>query len=159
MSVKFQENERPFVERAENYCAASEQCASSVRAKLLVWGASHELTDKVMKHLKEADFINEMRYAKLYCGSKLRQQKWGKVKMAYQLRAKQIPRNIIDAAIASVDEQAYKEALQSLLVEKWALLASESDDRKRRVKLTNFLASKGFEASEIQECIQNNINE
>lgn len=150
MEYKFDENLLPIIQRAEKYCANDEHCRSSVRAKLLVWGATRPQADMIVQYLVDSDFINELRYAQHYCGSKMRMQKWGRVKMAYQLRSKQIPKAIIEKTLASLDKDAYTSILADLARTKWEQLATEPDQNRRRTKVVNFLCSKGFELSEVQ---------
>lgn len=158
MGIKFEEKDMPFVQKAETYCAADEQCRSAVRAKLLVWGASRTLIDDIIKHLVDNDFINEQRYTRQYCDSKLRLQKWGRIKISYQLRAKQIPKNIIEKSISEIDGEVYGKVLFDLAENKWATLQNEANSLKRKNKLVTFLASKGFEMDEILEAIEPIIN-
>lgn len=150
MDVYFDDRVLPIVQKAEKYCSADEHCRSSVRAKLFGWGALRTDVDVIIEYLCENDYINEERYALVYCNSKMRSQKWGRIKMAYQLRSKQIPKEIIESTLKQIDETAYNEILDGLAESKWELLADESDERKKRIKFFNFLASKGFENDEIQ---------
>ena len=153
MEKTLDEKLAPLVQRAEKYCADDEHCRSSVRAKLLVWGASRADADAIVDHLVENDFINEERYAEHYCGSKMRMQKWGRVKMAYQLRSKQIPKAIIEQTLANLEKDAYNRILFDLARTRWEQLATEADPNRRRIKVTNFLSSKGFEINEIQQTL------
>lgn|SRR5574344_2652946 len=153
MSQIFDENDLPLVQKAERYCAMDEQCRSSVRAKLLVWGASRVQIDKIIPYLCEEDYVNEERYANAYCDSKLRIQKWGRIKLAYQLRAKQIPHPIIESAIANINPEVYTSVMNHLILAKWSTLPKD-DAFKCRSKLINFLNSKGFEPEEVQESLK-----
>ncbi|MCR5424407.1 MAG: RecX family transcriptional regulator [Bacteroidales bacterium] len=156
--VKLTENDLPYAEKAEHYCAMEEHCTSAVRAKLLTWGASREQVDRITDYLVQNDYINEPRYARQYCDSKLRMQKWGRIKMAYHLRAKQLPKPVIETAIEGLDEVLYSSVLRELAEGKWEQLKGEENPMKRKGKLVTFLASKGFEMDEIQETIQSLTN-
>ena len=94
-NFNFTESEMTFVTKAEQYCATGEQCRSAVRDKLLTWGANQVLRERIVEYLTENDFINEERYCRIYCESKLRLQKWGRVKIEYQLRSKRIDNSTI----------------------------------------------------------------
>lgn len=153
MEYKFDEKMQQLAQKAEKYCAQDEHCRSSVRAKLLIWGATRTQADLIVQYLVDNDFIDELRYAQHYCGSKLRMQKWGRVKMAYQLRSKQIPRSIIEKTLATLDMDAYNRILFDLTRTRWEQLVTEPDMAKRRLKVTNFLSTKGFEPNEIQQSL------
>ncbi len=152
MTQEFNDAEMPFVQRAEHYCAGDEQCISSVRTKLMTWGADRQLIERILQYLVREDFINEQRYAIAYCQSKMRNQKWGRIKLAYQLRSKLLPRNIVEMAVASVDQEEYKEVLHDLAAAKWKDL--QNDPVKGANKLAYFLQSHGYDTEEIREVIQ-----
>ncbi|MDY5968528.1 MAG: RecX family transcriptional regulator [Bacteroidales bacterium] len=152
MIPEFNENELPFVQRAERYCAGDEQCVSSVRTKLMTWGADRQLIERILQYLCREDFINEQRYAHAYCKTKMRGQKWGRIKLSYQLRSKLLPREVVEEAIASIDPEEYHQIMIDLAVKKWKEL--EHDTLKGRSKLAYYLQSHGYEAGEIQDALK-----
>ena len=151
---KYTENELLLISKAEQYCATGEQCRSAVRDKLYAWGANREQAERVVNHLVANDFINEARYCRIYCESKLHLQKWGRIKMAYQLRLKRIENNVIEEALKNLDAEQYAEALQQLAETKMKSL-TESDPHKREAKLMSYLASHGFEPEQIHNVVNN----
>ncbi len=153
----FNESEIPFLQKAEQYCAQEEQCRSSVMDKLTRWGASHELSERIITHLVKNNFINEERFCRIYCESKLNLQKWGRIKIAYQLRAKRVEKRHIDEALKGLDTNRYHEVLLQLAQNKSHILKDE-DPLKKKAKLISFLASHGFESNEINNVL-NEINE
>lgn len=152
--ASFTENELQFLQKAERYCAADEQCRSSVRAKLVTWGVPREIHDKIMKHLVDQGYINEQRFARIFCESKLRNQKWGKIKLVYHLRIKQIPSPIIEQSINSIDHELYTQVLTSLAEKRLETLEPEDGPKKNHAKMVSFLAQRGFEVNEIESVIK-----
>ena len=148
----FTESEMAFVTKAEQYCATGEQCRSAVRDKLLTWGAGQELRERIVDYLAENDFINEERFCRIYCESKMRLQKWGRVKIAYQLRSKRIDNNTINKALQEIDEEEYQRTLTTLTENKNSNI-TEPDNKKRRAKLMSFLSSHGFTIDEIENAV------
>lgn len=149
----FTESELAFLSKAEQYCAGGEQYRQAVVKKLLAWGADRDTAYKVVDHLCENDFIDEARYCRIYCESKLHLQKWGRIKMAYQLRAKGISNALIEEALANLDTDQYSDTLVQLAASK-ARTLHESDPMRRRQKLMGFLASHGFEMNEITRAME-----
>lgn len=145
---KFTEADKAFISKAEQYCATAEQCRTSVMEKLLTWGADRELAGNIVDHLVENGFIDEARYCRIYCESKLHLQKWGRIKINYMLRNKRIDNKIIANALQQIDKEQYSETLRQLAESKIRTL-NETDPHKRISKLVSFLASHGFEQSEI----------
>lgn len=152
-SYNFSESERAFVAKAEQYCASYEQCRSSVKDKLAQWGADKELAGRIVDYLVENEYIDERRYCRLFCESKLHLQKWGRNKIQYQLRMKQIDQETIDEALDNLDPVQYSETLSQLVHSKSRSI-KESDPRKRQAKLMSFLASHGFTLGEIHEALR-----
>jgi regulatory protein len=151
-NFNFTENEMTYVTKAEQYCATGEQCRSAVRDKLLTWGASQVLRERIVDYLTENDFINEERYCRIYCESKIRLQKWGRVKIAYQLRSKRIDNSTINKVLQEIDEEEYQRTLTTLTENKNKNIV-EPDNKKRRAKLMSFLSSHGFTISEIENAV------
>lgn len=151
-NFNFTESEMAFVTKAEQYCATGEQCRSAVRDKLLTWGAGQELRERIVDYLTENDFINEERYCRIYCDSKMHLQKWGRVKIAYQLRSKRIDSTTINKALQEINEEEYQETLTNLTKNKNNSI-TEPDNKKRRAKLMSFLSSHGFTISEIENAV------
>lgn len=143
-----------MITKAEWYCAEKEQCCYDVGRKLRGWGADSAQVEAVVAHLVASNFISEERYAHAFARGKFHQQKWGRVKIAYQLREKQLSGEVIDKAIAAIDADEYRATLLALATAKWRSLAA-ADDYLRRRKLMAYLCSKGFEMHEIQEVMQN----
>lgn len=136
--------------KAERYCANEEQCRTSVRKKLCDWGASIESSNRIVNHLVDQGYIDERRYAKFYCSCKLRNQKWGRLKVVSQLRMKLIPPKFITEALLEVPDEEYRAILQSVADSKWETYSLSDSIDRRRSKLNTFLQSRGYESPEIQ---------
>ena len=141
-----------YLSKAERFCAMGEQCEYAVREKLRTWGASDEESDAVVERLKALDFLNERRFVEIYCRSKVRQQRWGRRKIQYQLRMKRIPDVLIREGMSAVADEDYFAALQSVAESKWR--TCNPADSRSKYKLTAFLQSHGFELDEIKSVIE-----
>ncbi len=151
-------NGKQLLDRAQRYCATSEQCCSSVQKKLLDWGANLTTANTIVDMLVSEKYIDEARYSVAYVDSKVRHQRWGRIKIAYELRLKRIPNNVVTKAMTTVDEAAYAESLQSLTAMKLAALGN-LEPHQIRTKLNTYLSSRGFTAEEINNSINQNINQ
>lgn len=140
--------------KAERYCSNEEQCRTSVRKKLCDWGASLDVSGRIVERLCSQGYIDERRYAKTYCESKLRNQKWGRLKVIYQLRSKQIPPKFITEGMTAVGEEEYRAILQGVAEQKWSTYNAGEDLARKKAKLNTFLSSRGYEMQEIQGVLQ-----
>ncbi len=143
------------LERARCWCAAEERCESGVREKLVVWGAGADDADEIVAVLREEGYLDDVRYARAYCESKMLHQHWGRQKVIYQLRLKRLPREAIEEGMAAVDEEQYMEMLREVAEKKLSAVGGErgpvGTDVRR--KMMAFLSSRGFTMSEINEVI------
>lgn len=128
---------------AAAYCATAERCVSDVRAKLERSLASEEQQQTVIDYLVKQGYLDESRYARAFVHDKFRFAGWGRIKIRYALRMKNVPDAAISEALASIDEEDYQSRLKSILQAKKQTLSG--DDYAVRGKLMRFAASRGFE--------------
>ncbi|WP_443943610.1 regulatory protein RecX [Pedobacter sp. AW1-32] len=130
--------------KAENFCAYQERSQKEVRGKLLDWGIRGDELEEIITELILNNFLNEERFAKQYVSGKFNIKKWGRIKIKQGLKLKGVPEKMIQKALYSMDDDDYSKVLEDLLTKKSQLL-TESDAFKRKIKLTAYLQSKGFE--------------
>lgn len=135
--------------KIKNYCAYQERCHQEVIEKLYAMGLSSNTVDELTVELIRDNFLNEERFAKLFCRSKFNQKQWGRVRIEQALRAKDISDINIRTALKEIEE-GYRQAFEALF-DKLALEIKESDAEKKRQKLINQLLYRGWESHLIYE--------
>ncbi len=138
--------------RARAYCASSEQCVSAVMQKLRDWGADSTSAEAIVARLVDEGYLDDARYARAYCESKMLRSGWGRMKVLYQLRLKQLPREAIDEGLAAVGDEAYMAVLEETAIKKQTTVR-DSDPAVRRRKLMAFLAQRGYTMDEINQTL------
>lgn len=138
--------------KAADYCAASEHCVSEVRLKLSLWQVDQEDAETIILRLLKEGFIDESRYASAFARGKFRNLQWGKTKIRFELKRKNIPGAVISKAIEEIDSDEYLECIQDLMKKKMKSLGGNS--LQNRLKVMRFLAAKGFEPGLIQGMIR-----
>ncbi|MPQ45511.1 RecX family transcriptional regulator [Marinifilum sp. N1E240] len=126
-------------------CSRMEKCCSDIRKKLKDWNLPRDEQDEIIQSLIEDKFINEERFTTFYVRDKFRFNKWGKVKISYHLKQKQIPERLIDEALKQINENDYRENLQELLHAKLKGL-KDDDPYQLKSKLFRFAQGRGFES-------------
>lgn len=150
------DTQRALLDRARHYCALAEQCEDAVRQKLVTWGASPADSDSIVKVLHGEGYLDNERYARAFCESKILTQHWGRQKVLYQLRLKHLPREAVDRGMAAVGNEAYMAVLAEVAEKKRQELAPKCDDPfVLRQKITAALVSKGFTLPEINQVLSN----
>ena len=140
--------------RLEALCAQAEQCTYDLRLKLYRWGLSSTDSAKIIKQLLETRFVDDARFAVAYCRDKYRFNRWGRLKIVYGLRAKQISSKDIQEALNTIEEDEYEAILVSVIKSK-AKTIKGVDTYEGRTKLFRYAASRGYESSLIAQIIKN----
>lgn len=143
------ENSQYFFQKAAAFCAYQERCISEIREKMYEWKVESEDATQIIEKLIEEKYIDEERFAKLYAGSKFRTKKWGKLKIRYMLKQKNIPNTLIIKGLQEINPETYYEVLQELALQKKEAMKSNFD----KAKLYNHLISKGYENDLVREAI------
>ena len=138
-------NYRQALTKVMAFCSQSERCRFDVVAKLRLWELPEEEISKAIDYLINERFLNEERYVDFYVNDKLRFNKWGKIKLSFMLRQKQIPGELIRSALSRIDDDFYRKILSDLLKSKIKSVKGATD-YERKGKLTVFAQSHGFEA-------------
>ena len=148
-------NNRITIKKLEKYCSLSERCRFDVRKKLnnlKIYVNQNQIID----HLIEKNYINEERYALLYCKSKFNLKKWGKIKIAYQLKKKGIPENIINSSLNTITKENYLKLIKRLINKKSELI-DEKNIYKKNTKIARYLYQKGYEIDLVWKIINANL--
>lgn len=139
--------------KAMALCSRMEYCSGDIRKKMLSWGISTDDENKIVNTLVKENFINEKRYAKAFVRDKFRYNKWGKVKIAANLKAKGITGDIIETALGEIDNKEYADLIKNLIVShRKTIKAKNQYDLKG--KLLRYGLSKGFESGILYELLK-----
>ena len=131
--------------KAQNICASQEKCIFDIRKKLFDWNIPTSKISEIIDSLVNDKFIDEERYTNFYVRDKIKLNKWGKIKIIFSLKQKQIDQTIINHTINEIDTNEYKEILKNELIKKLKSLKNE-EPHKLKEKLLRFAAGRGFEA-------------
>jgi regulatory protein len=131
--------------KIKQYCAYQERSHSEVKDKLYGYGLSKNDIDEIISKLIEEDYLNQERFAIHFAGGKFRIKQWGKVKIKYVLKQKQVSEYCIKKALAAIDNSDYKKTLYKLADAKIATLKSEKNIFIKKRKLQDHLMQKGYE--------------
>ena len=137
------------LQKIKQYCSYQERCHSEVKTKLYDFGLYTNEVDNIIATLIEDNYLNEERFAILFAGGKFRIKQWGKIKIQYELKSKQVSPANIKKALLQIDEDAYIKTLEKLYEPYYKKLKGTTQIKK--LKTLKHLMSKGFEVSVINE--------
>lgn len=132
------------LQKLKHYCAYQERCHSEVREKLFSLGVWKQDQDAIIASLIEENYLNEERFAYAFAGGKYRMKHWGRQRIRYELKQKQVSDYSIKKALKQIDEEEYLQKLQELAGERYASLKAEQY-LVRRKKTQDYLIQKGYE--------------
>ena len=125
--------------KLEYYCAYQERCHQEVFQKLSSMHMIPEAIDIIILHLLEHNFLNEARFAKTYVRGKFKIKHWGKRRLIYELKKKDISKVNINEAIEEMDYTQYIEVFNDLAEKKASSLKGTSIMKKKKQFIDYFL--------------------
>jgi len=142
-----------MLHRMAAYCSSKECCVQDTQKKMSQSGLSEDAGQRIINRLIKEKFIDEVRFARAFVIDKLRFNKWGRVKISYELRKKGIESAVIEGALAVIDEQEYLSILQEVLKGKKKTVTGK-DKQTVFNKLFQFAMGKGYESPVILSCLK-----
>jgi len=142
--------------KAQKYCAYQERSQQEVRDKLYSFGLHRKEVENMLAELITSGYLKEERFALAFAGGKFRIKGWGRIRIKQALKQKNVSDTLIRQALKSIDERAYKIALQKIIDEKLSK-TKESNPLKRKYKVAQHAISKGFEAELVWEVVNETI--
>ncbi|MDR1878757.1 MAG: recombination regulator RecX [Bacteroidales bacterium] len=143
------------IERIKRYCAFQDRSEWEVRRRMQQYQFSEKEENKMIDELKEANYIDDYRFTKIYVKSKVGYKQWGKRKIREELSHKRIDPELIEEFLDSIPEEEYLNAMRHC-IRKWSY--TKVMNPLTCVKLYRFLFSKGYEPDLIKEEIKNFVS-
>ena len=150
-------NEQEILHIAASYCSMVERCIYDVRKKIASVGASPETGERIIAHLLKEKFIDEARYCRGFVNDKFRFNRWGRIKIGYELRGKNVDDILISEAMSTIDEDEYESVVIALLKEKKRTVKGK-DGHAVFSKLYRFAIGRGFESNLIVQQLRKLLN-
>ncbi len=129
--------------KAGNYCAYQERTQQEVRDKLYSLGLYRDEVEDVLTELISENFVNEERFAKSFARGKFNLKKWGKRKIIFELKKRNLSPYCIDQAIKEISDEAYEKMIFQIIENKMSYLPEVGYTTKNRI--IKYLIGKGFE--------------
>lgn len=142
---------------ALKFIEKSHKTEKEMTLKLLQKGYEEKTIARVMKFLKEYNFINDSKYAEVFIKDK--SSSMGVNKIRYTLKGKGIEDNVIEKELHILESCEFEEEnyrmLRSIAEKKYKQISSsEKDTIKASKKLCDFLARRGYTWGDIKKVIK-----
>ncbi len=140
------------LQKLKHYCGYQERCHSEVKEKLFQLGVWKKDHDELIAALIEEGYLNEERFAIAFAGGRFRIRQWGRVRIKYELKRKQVSEYSIRKALKQISEDEYFAVLKRLAELKHASLKGEHYLVRKKKTLT-YLLGRGFETELVSRAV------
>lgn len=141
------------LQKLKHYCSYQERSHNEVTDKLYnlgVWKKDH---GEIIAILIEENYLNEERFAFAFASGKFRIKQWGRVKIKYALKQKQVSDYCIKKALQLIDEKEYLKLLNKMAKDKYGSLKNEQY-LNRKKKTMDYLIQRGYETGLVNETMK-----
>ena len=125
-----------------NYCNYRDRSTKEIKIKLLDLNYSIEIIDSAISQATELGIVDNFRFSKSFSRGKNQKNRWGKIKIAYELKNKGLNNKEITFGIESIEEKTY----YKILMKSIEIYKRKSKNFEKN-KLIKHLINKGYEAS------------
>ena len=125
-----------------NYCNYRDRSTKEIKIKLLDLNYSIEIIDSAISQAIELGIVDNFRFSKSFSRGKNQKNRWGKIKIAYELKNKGLNNKEITFGIESIEEKTY----YKILMKSIEVYKRKSKNFEKN-KLITHLINKGYEAS------------
>lgn len=149
------DSDKNLLSRMRKYCVYQERCHQEIRTKLKTLKVNPAEIENIIARLIEENFINEERFAIAFAGGKFRTKNWGKEKIIYELKRRNISEYCIKKALNVISAEEYQLVLKKIIEKK---IKSKIFSSHEESKLVYFLIKKGYGVEEAWCAVRNYFN-
>lgn len=147
-------NESEMLNALAKYCSQAERCIYDVRRKIKTENLPEDAEKRIIDRLILEKFIDEKRFSRSFVNDKFKFNHWGRIKIIYELKKRNIKPEVYYDAIDNIDEDEYISVLADLLKNKKRTTKGRSPQDVFQ-KLYRFASSRGFETTLIINTLKN----
>ena len=125
-----------------NYCNYRDRSTKEIKIKLLDLNYSIEIIDSAISQATELGIVDNFRFSKSFSRGKNQKNRWGKIKIAYELKNKGLNNKEITFGLESIGEKSY----YKILMKSIEVYKRKSKNFEKN-KLIKHLINKGYETA------------
>ncbi len=129
--------------RVAAYCSRAEQSEFAVRKKLVAWELSDDAIKRIIDRLKKEKYLDDNRFTRSFVNDKLNFNKWGRTKIIYELKKRNIPASVYMPILEELSGDEFEKQLMHILSAKIKSVKGKNDYDKK-TKLIRFALGRGF---------------
>jgi len=109
----------------------------------MAWELPEDAVKRIIDRLKKEKFLDNARFARSFINDKLKFNKWGKTKIIFELRRRNIPESIYNPILEELAGDEFEKQLMHILSVKEKSVKAKNDYDKK-TKLIRFALGRGF---------------
>lgn len=141
--------------KIEKFCSTQERCIFDIIKKLNSWEVKND-QNLIIEHLTKNNFLDEQRFSNTFSSGKFNIKKWGKIRISFELKKRNIKSIIIKNSLEEIDNEQYLTTIKELINKKYRII-NEKDVFKKKSKTVQYLYQKGYETSLVWELLNEEI--
>jgi regulatory protein len=106
----------------------------------------------IIQELIQHEFLNEERFVESFISGKFYYKQWGKQKIKYHLKQKNIPEQLIEQKMQIIDDDDYYQTIQELIRKKVG--PADKINLKDKQKIIRSLQAKGYEFGLVMDALR-----
>lgn len=152
------------IEQAEHYHAVKEasfrylgrrdHASFEIKQKLKKKGFDEDVIDQALEELSDKGYLNDENFSVKFITEKSELNQWGRKKIESELYKKGVHRKTIQQTLNSFFENLSQDQIcLDLVIKRKRHFLREEDTHKRKMKIYNYLAGRGFTSSDIKKAM------
>ena len=138
-------------------CSKSEQCSPDILKKIKEYGGTDLMVQEIIGRLKKENYLDDLRFVKMYVNEKFKINKWGRIKIHYYLNMKGLKEDIIQAGLNEINEEDYITLLVQTMKDKAGSI-NKPGKYEKMGQIIRFAQSRGFEPGLIHKYLNQVIS-
>ena len=138
--------------RVAAYCSRAERSEFAVRKKLVAWEVPEDGIKRIIDRLRKEKYLDDNRFVQSFINDKLKFNKWGRTKIIYELKKRNIPESVYIPILEELSGDEFEKQLMHILSVKIKSVKGKNDYDKK-TKLIRFAIGRGFTMDIVIKCV------
>lgn len=144
--------ESQALNRVATYCSRAERSEFAVRKKLVAWEVPEDAIKRIIDRLRKEKYLDDNRFARSFINDKLNFNKWGRTKIIYELKKRNISESVYNPILDELSGDEFEKQLMHILSVKGKSVKGKNDYDKK-TKLIRFALGRGFTMDLVIKCV------
>lgn len=145
--------EKAAYSRLTALCGRAEQCPADLRRKMSLWQLPEGAEQRLLSQLEKEGYVDERRFAHAFAHDKFLQNRWGRARIAQELRRRAIAQELIEDALTEIPDEESEETLASLLRQRLRTTRGKNDTEVF-LKMLRYSVGRGYSPDEAHRCLE-----